>query len=141
MYHFWVTAWPGELARQWVRVFGMSAEGAFIVISHYPPGKKEPATGSIWVPGASGPVAFESMQMVNMPEGNQRLSISSNNVTYRIFLQKQLYRHAPLEQAGFLGRIIRLFIGNWVTRTYRALLEVPGFDGPVPAIVEITVDE
>ncbi len=141
MYHFWVTAWPADLARQWVRVFGMSAEGAFIVMSHYPPGKKEPPSGSIWVPGAPDPVAFDSMQMENSPDGNQTLSISSNNVTYHLFLHKQLYRHAPLEEAGFLGRIIRLFIGNWVTRTYRALLEVPGLDGPVSTIVEITADE
>jgi len=141
MYHYWVTAWPGDLARQWVRVFGLSADGAFIVIAHYPPGKKEPATGSIWVPGAPGPVAFESMQMENILDGNQTLSISSNNVTYRLVLHKQLYRHAPLEQVGFIGRIIRLFTGNWVTRTYRALLEVPGKDGSVPAIVEITADE
>jgi hypothetical protein len=141
MYHYWVTAWPGDLARQWVRVFGMRADGAFIVISHYPPGKKEPAKGSIWIPGAPGPVAFDSMQMENPTEGNQTLSISTNNVTYRLVLHKQLYRHAPLEQVGFIGRIIRLFTGNWVTRTYRALLESPGFDGSVPAIVEITAAE
>jgi hypothetical protein len=141
MYHYWVTAWPGDLARQWVRVFGMSADGAFIVISHYPPGKNEPATGSIWLPGEPGPVAFDSLQMENTTKGNQSLAISSNNVTHRLVLHKQLYRHAPLEQVGFLGRIIRLFTGNWVTRTYRAMLEVPGRDGSVPAIVEITADE
>lgn len=141
MYHYWVTAWPGDLARRWVRVFGMRANGAFIVISHYPPGKKEPATGSIWLPGAPAPVVFDALQMENTTKGNQTLSISSNDVTYRLVMHKQLYRHAPLEQVGFVGRIIELFTGNWVTRTYRALLEIPGNDGPVPAIVEITADE
>jgi len=109
MYHYWVTAWPGDLARQWVRVFGMNDAGSFIVISHYPPGINEPAIGSIWLPGEPGPVAFDTLQMENTTDGNKTLAILSNNVTYRLALNKQLYRHAPLEQVGFLGRIIRLF--------------------------------
>ncbi len=141
MYRFWVTAWPADLARQWVRVFALDNDGAFILMSHYPPKKDLAATGSVWIPGAPGPVALDSMHMEINSAGNKTLSIMSSKTISRLSLQKELYRHAPLENLGFLGSIIRVFIGNWVTRTYRALLEIEGHDGPIPAVVEITSDE
>jgi hypothetical protein len=141
MYHFWVTAWPYDLARQWVRVFGMSADGAFIVMAHYPTEKNEPPRGSVWIPGAPAPVAFDAMQREHTGEGTQILNVVSGKRVHRLFIEKELYRHAPLEDLGFLGRVIRVFIGNWVTRTYRASLLIHDNSSPVQAIVEITDDE
>jgi hypothetical protein len=141
MYHFWVTAWPSDLARQWVRVFGMSEDGAFIVMAHYPAGKNEPARGSVWIPGAPVPVTFDAMVREHRGADSQMLNILSGTQIYRLSIDKELYRHAPLEELGFIGRIIRMFMGNWVTRTYRASLEMHGSSSPLKAIVEITADE
>jgi hypothetical protein len=141
MYHFWVTAWPNDIARKWVRVFGMNDDGAFTMMSRFPPEKDGEATGSIWAPGAPAPVAFDSLEIEASDEMIKTLSISSGGAVYRLVLQKELYRHAPMEEAGIFGRLISVFIGNWVTRTYQARLEVPGQDGRGHAIVEITADE
>ncbi len=141
MYHFWVTAWPAGLARKWVRVYGLWQNQSILVMSHFPPGK-EPARGSIWHPGASTPIALDSLLMEGGKDSYHIISISQGEKEYSLELLKLLYRHAPLEEIGFLGRIIGLFMGNWVTRTYRAQLEMPGNGNIyIPLIVEITEEE
>ncbi len=139
IYHFWVTAWPGDLARKWVRIFGLWENGAFLVMSHFPP-DGGPGMGAIWLPGGDEPVALESIELKS-GESDVLLFKTMKGQAFQFDIQQQLFRHAPLEDLGFLGRIIRLFMGNWVTRTYRANIKLLDHEGVQPAIVEITVDE
>lgn len=141
LYHFWVTAWPAGLARRWVRLYGLSAEGSLLLVSHFPPGE-EPAQGSLWSPGAPCPIPIDSLVMDDVNEAGHGFSITAGEHSYRLHMTQLLYRHAPLEEVGLLGRIISFFMGNWVTRTYRAELRIEeGGVPPLPVIVEITEEE
>ncbi|GEM_PF-3403893 len=120
MHRFWVTAPPSELASRWVRVFGLGKTSTLIVHARELPGRKG-ARGAISASPNHRFVALKGLKLRRV--GTRRiLTIGVGKSRYHVRLGKRLFRHAPLEDAGVIGRIIRMFVGNPVTETFRATL-------------------
>lgn len=139
VHHFWVTALPRRLARSWLRVYGLSGGGAFWALTRVPP-KGGGAVGSVWPPDLAQPIALGDLTT----EGGDRPTawlVEADGRRWRLEVERELFRHAPVEAVGWVGYLVRPFLGNPVTYTYRVRLTGPGVPSGATAIVEHTVDE
>jgi hypothetical protein len=117
------TAMPKALARRWVRVRDL--RGGTLLIARSP-ADGGPPVGWRWTSGDEAPVPLGAFEAEG--EGD----------TWRVALpdrqwrtERLLFRHAPIEEQGFLGALVRPLVGNPVTRTFRTaegLLEVTTVD-------------
>ena len=137
IYHYWVTALPQALASNWIRVFGVAKEGAFYLNARFLP-KSQEVSGSLWMPGDKSPVTLQGAQLVWKDKKRYKIKFLYKGKRYGLLLTRQLFREAPVEQAGVvLGGLIKMIVGNPVTYTYRASFD-PGVAGlPARVIAEV----
>ena len=117
------TTLPGDVARGWVRFRGLKKGCARLLL-----GRRLPAAEPSWQMYAMrerGQPTQAWRQVRVQVEGGERqvrVGIDTGDCHLRIDGFGFLYRHAPLEELGFLGRIVGHVVGNVVTTTYRAIL-------------------
>lgn len=136
------TALPAKLADRWVRFRGLAESGSVLILARFP-GSGEPVDGWVWAQDEGRPVALAGMRSLGPadPDGGLRLeATSAQGDVFRIAIERELYRFAPLEQRGLLVRMLRRVVGNPVTYTYRAVSTRAGSEGePLRGIAEVTI--
>jgi hypothetical protein len=69
------------------------------------------------------------------PARGYRIQGGADGATFTLETREQLYRYAPVEEYGFLGRMAGSVVGNPVTRTFRAQLMMAGM--ALPGLLEV----
>ncbi len=121
--HSRTTLLPAQLASQWIRFRGIAGNEATLMLARFPP-KAGDAEGWVWHrSGVAQPLlALKINRGVVTDEKSWSISFMDQTGKMEILSSQLLYRHAPLEEKGFLKKIVASIIGNPVTRTYRASL-------------------
>jgi hypothetical protein len=140
---FRTTLMPADSARRWVRFRGLEQEHSVLVLGRFPPGDGA-AEAWIWRQGTSAPQVLDrlSVSRIRLSAGRSSTSWevrgSRQGEAFRLISHGQLFRYAPVEQFGMVGRLVKSVVGNPVTTTYRAVLE--GLSGQVPlrGILEVS---
>ena len=118
------TTLPLDLARRWVRFRGLAASGSVLLLARFP-GDGGEVDGWLWLQGQAAPVALASVRVMRLAgeSGGWRVRAQSvSGSSYEIVTGREIHRHAPVEEQGLLGRLLRRLLGNPVTYTYRAAL-------------------
>lgn len=137
--HFRVTALPSDLARRWVRLYSLTASGAFLLMARDPPDAAQPAIGWAWPAASSRPLPLGASSL-HAVEGQWRLEARAGGATWTAVPAGHLFRYAPLEQFGFVGWVAGTLLGNPATHTFR--VKLMGADGIASAaIMEVTANE
>jgi hypothetical protein len=132
---------PSALAKRWIRFRGLTGQQKELLLGRE---ALDGSFGPLWtwqLPGdplklakfavtKKGERTKPSFEIEATGLDNQRLKIRSKSF---------LYRHAPVEDLGFLGKVVQPVVGSPVTYTTRATLDLP--DGrSVDGILEVSVD-
>jgi len=130
------TMLPTKIAHQWVRFRGINDNNSHLILARQPT-KKDVFTGWDWRQKNSQPRIIRHLSI--QQKGNAQFPeinfVSSDN-DYQIQIQELLLRYAPLEEKGFLMKVISYAIGNPVTYTYRANL-VSSSGEKIPGMLEV----
>ncbi len=138
------TTLPSDLAQRWVRFRGLAASGSTLLLARFP-SDGGGVDGWFWRQGEVAPVALEAVRVTRLASssGQWRMSVrSAAGADYEITTHREIHRHAPVEAFGFWGRMLRRFLGNPVTYTYRAnLIGLPEGSETVSlqGIAEVTI--
>ncbi len=131
------TVRPSELARRWIRFRALRGDRALLVLG------REALDGTyapLWTGDGTGPrdghrsVQLERSDGPGAPAFLVRIEGGAAPLTIRS--GALLYRDAPVEDLGLLGKLVAPFIGSPVTYVYRARAAADGGD-PVDGILEV----
>ncbi len=122
IYRFWTTAWPSDLAEYWLRLYGVGAEGTFLLFAWKPIGKSG-MEGFILFPDRVNPVTIENCALLNNKPGNYFVKAEAGKRHFEITTDQRFDRHAPVEQLGAFKFLIAPWLGNPVTQTFSATME------------------
>lgn len=128
---------PKDLARRWVRFRGLRGERGLLLLGReghdgrfaplwscsQPGGCRELASFRVERQGRGGATSF-------------RVELATGAAPIEIRAARLLYRDAPVEDLGFLGKLIAPFTGSPVTYVYRATAQ-DGAGAPVDGILEV----
>jgi hypothetical protein len=128
---------PKDLARRWVRFRGLRGERGLLLLGReghdgrfaplwscsQPGGCRELASFRVERQGRGGATSF-------------RVELASGAAPIEIRSARLLYRDAPLDDLGFLGKLVAPFTGSPVTYVYRATAQ-DGAGGLVDGILEV----
>jgi hypothetical protein len=129
-----------QLARRWIRFRGLRGERrALLLARESQAGGFAPAW--LWLEGRE-PRSFERFELTREEAGGAPRWAAAlfGGVEGRILSGAQLYRHAPVEELGAIGRIVAPVVGSPVTWTSRATLQLPG-EAPLAGILEVSLLE
>ncbi len=140
--HSRTTTLPDGIARGWLRFRALRGECAQLLLLRWPP-VDGAAHGWHWRRGMVAPIALHlsNARLPSAPpeQGGAAINLGSEQESFVMTPRFMLYRHAPVEELGFVGRLIKAWFGNPTTRTYRAVYRGPSDPcGDVPGILEIT---
>ena len=119
------TAMPRDLAYRWFRFLGLN-QGESLMFRVRIDESGEHCMGWWWRQEDPGPTkgAPSVMGLTSVPEGGGfAFTINDGKVVYEVQVEELLLRHAPIEELGFLGKMIRPWLGRPETRTYRAQIK------------------
>lgn len=140
MDHSRSTAAPAQLARGWVRFRGLRSPCAMLLLARLPPQGTDPWEGYAWFQGSSTPVALSDLRG-DFPKKAATVggpfSLQSEALQIAIRPDHGLYRYAPLEEYGLLGRMIKSWVGSSITRTYRASMNSNFLQSPLPSLTAV----
>jgi hypothetical protein len=135
------TTLPKDLLKGWVRFRGFSPKCSTILSVRLPPGKDEGPYAYWWRQGSAQPEALGAPS-ITMPGENFEqtpvdLVIHTDKRDFKITGKSLLYRDAPLESHGVLGRMVGAFVGHVTTKTYAAVLHDEGACGDISGVLEL----
>jgi hypothetical protein len=145
--HSRATAVSKSIAKQWIRFRALDPKNPQLVLVRFPADSSPSKSpdGWLWRDVASGPSALSGVKVGHRGEDTKDevrswlVLAKSRDQTVEIRSSKLLYRHAPAEEYGMIGRIVGTFLGNPITYTYRADL-LRSRNGPsVPGLLEVTL--
>ena len=98
------------------------------------------ARGYIWRAGEDAPRALVPTRLsFPAPDARQQtVSLEQGDLKLQLKPAQRLFRHAPMEEQGWLGRLVGSWVGNPVTTTYRATVAGNGLCPNLQGIMEIT---
>ena len=121
--HSRTTTMPADLARRWARLRKLTPTASVLALVRYPPGNAVPV-GWTWHQGEKSPTRLNKAEVV---KSGDEWYVSFDGIKGEIRGKDLLYRDAPVENMGLIGKIVKAVVGNPVTYTYRVeggLLEV-----------------
>lgn len=134
------TCYPKTLMHGWLRFRGFSEKCSTVVSVRLPPDKKDAPSGYWWRQGTKAPETLQTLAVKLPPEKAQPVpfdvTVTSAQRPFNLRATQLLYRNAPLETHGFLGRMAKPFLGNPVTYTYGATLHDPTC-GDITGVMEL----
>ena len=137
------TALPNRIARLWVRFRALDAERSQLLLLRFPAGNGA-AKGWYWSAKTDGPAPIRRAQAQRAPGKDLarpwRARIQTQDELLQIRTTSLLNRHAPVEEYGFMGRIVSAIVGNPVTYTFRGQLRRKG-EPPLSGILEVTIPD
>lgn len=137
MNHSRTNALPATVARRWVRFRAVRTEQPVVVHLRLPPNGG--ATG--FVLGNEDPVPIRDAKLGSRGSGDRRAyraRLKTAKSRHQITTKgPPLFRDAPLEKYGWVGRLLGHVLGNPVTFTYRGTIESGG--RKVDGVVEVAL--
>ena len=138
------TTRPKDLACGWFRMRSLTNSSARLLLWRLKPDCKS-GEGWLWLPPAA-PEKIVSLETSKTPEtpdadGKVQTTIRTSSTHHTITVSKRLFRFAPVEEYGFLGRLAMPFVGNPITQTWRGKIHAQGTKAQSRAIIEVTCDE
>jgi hypothetical protein len=134
------TMLPAKLARGWLRFRGLTGGCPTLLLVRFPPKGGKPE-GWSWNPGASDLRRFDELR-VELPgvTGSKAgdAHLSAKGLKVHLSPVTHLYRSAPSEEFGLMGRMVSSVVGKVVTHTVRASIERADGCGPQSGILEIS---
>jgi len=114
---------PGRIARRWVRFRALRGHNPTLLLVRYPPGDASPR-GWTWQNGHLH--RLTNLRLFSHDTADRwRLQGQLQNEPFRFSTGHRILRSAPVEALGALSRVARALVGNPVTSTFRARLELP----------------
>lgn len=153
------TALPSKIGRLWIRFRALGTPGALVLVRYPPQGEPR---GYAWSRGAAQPEALRHVKIGRRdpkaaraggdaarrgddetnPAPEWRVLLETQpHATWKIGSKDLIYRDAPVESHGLIGPLLKSLIGNPVTYTYHAELEITGSKQPIPGILEAEIEE
>jgi hypothetical protein len=135
------TTLPKDLLKGWVRFRGFSEKCSTVLSVRLPPGNGQPPQAYWWRQGSPKPEALTEVT-VTMPAENFEqtpvdMVVHTAQRDFKLTGKQLLYRDAPLESHGVLGRMVGAFVGHVVTKTYAATLHDGGSCGDISGVLEL----
>lgn len=134
--HSRTTVPPDALAHRWVRFRALRAPHRLLVLGRQLPGGRwDPAW--IWRQGEA-PRALDALELHRSggEGGPWTATLRDGSASGTVSAGPSLYRHAPLEELGPIGWLVRAVMDAPVTTTFRATLAEPA---PVDGILEVSI--
>jgi len=128
--------YPKDFSNGWISFYGSGAAGSqFLAEFHFPADKASPAAGWTWSNLDQMPKPLLGLQMVrkmNLPV------VTAPRALFVISGEQSLFRYSIVDELGpLLGNVVRLIIGNPVTRYYRAQARANPGQQPIEGVLEI----
>jgi len=120
--HSRATSMPRDIAYQWFRFLGLQKTDSLMFrVRALNPGKD--MTGWRWAQSETGPSVGmpRIVGLETVPEGaGFKFDVIFGEDVYQVSVDELVLHFAPLDELGLLGVMIRPWLGNPETRTYRA---------------------
>jgi len=131
------TLLPKDIASRWIRFRSINQSDSHLILIRYPD-LTQKSNGWMWNQETSvESITSVSFNTNSLPIINIETSQNSD-VNYAINAKHLIYRQAPLEEKGLLGKVLSQLIGNPVTYTYRASMTAQsGIE--ISGILEVSV--
>jgi hypothetical protein len=135
------TVQPAELARRWVRFRALRAGPAprtLLLAREAPDGR----FGNAWLwEEGSAPRALSALELSRLGSGGgQTAWLAHFPEVGAVASTSLLYRSAPVQELGLLGRVLKPLVGSPVTYTHRAVLQREGAPAQ-PGLLEVSLEE
>jgi hypothetical protein len=136
------TVAPAKLAKRWLRFRALRGQERLVLLA------REGADGSfgpvyVWQEGRE-PQTYARFELTRTGKKASTAWQASLAAAERAALTVRstglLHRHAPVEDLGLLGGLVRPVVGSPVTYVLRAVLERPG-QQPLEGLMEVSLDE
>ena len=128
---------PRSLAKRWIRFRSLDSKGGFLVLV------REDQNGSKqgWTLSAQdGMVPIKNVRLASRgkdPKPAYQVLLSSQLGDFKLRSKQQLRRDAPVENHGFVGKMVGSLVGSPVAYTYKAIMHMKGSDQNWPGLLEI----
>jgi hypothetical protein len=135
--------YPKDFSRGWISFYGRKPGGQFLADFHFPAGKTSGAVGWTWMNQDKMPKPLAGLQMAmklceNGTHANAIPFVTAPNALFVISGQQSLFRFSLIDDLGpILGNIVKLIVGNPVTRFYWAQARTAPGQPPIEGILEI----
>ena len=139
---------PSELASKWIRFRAINEKDSTLLIARYPILSGSPE-GWLWnqneIPAQILKISSNLNKLSTLTNSTSfshspslpQIEIEASDNKYAIKAEQLIYRQAPLEEKGLLGKMLSQFIGNPVTYSYRASIMVNSED-TIKGILEVS---
>jgi len=131
---------PKDLARRWIRFRGLRGDRGLLLLGRE---GKDGRFLPLWAcrePDACRTYgSFHVQREGNASTPSFRIDVSHHSDEILVRSGRQLYRDAPIEEMGIIGKVVTPFTGSPVTYVYRATAAVGG-EQPVEGILEVELD-
>lgn len=138
------TTMPSDIARQWVRFRSFNDGNTILLVARFPPDEGA-VVGWVWRQPQEAPTAILSLALTPLrgtKAPSWQIDVRTEKRVLLVRSGRLLYRHAPVEEMGLIGHLVRAIAGNPVTYTLRASLTEAGVAAPFEGILEVSnVDE
>jgi hypothetical protein len=136
------TVAPAKLAKHWLRFRALRGQERVLVLAREGlDGRFGPVY--VWRRGQE-PRMYERFELVRRGKKARTSWEASLGAVEGVALKVRstglLHRHAPVEDLGLLGGLVRPVVGSPVTYVLRAALERPGQE-PLEGLMEVSLDE
>jgi hypothetical protein len=131
---------PKDLAERWIRFRALRGErGALLLGRRAHDGRFTP----VWACDAPGQCrsygSFAVERGGDAKAPTFTIALPSEREPLRIESRRLLYRDAPIEELGVLGKLVAPFFGSPVTYVHRAVLT--GHGAPIDGVLEVELSE
>jgi hypothetical protein len=135
--------YPKSFSRGWVYYYGCPMGCRFLADFRFPPHGTGDVAGWIWKDNVSAPQPVVAMQVAygsTTVDGKKMttVTVSSPDSSFTITSGYELYRFSVIEDLGpILGSIIKIVVGNPVTRFYKAQVVQSSVDTAEQGVLEV----
>ena len=135
--------YPKNFSHGWVYYYGCPSGCRFLANFRYPPHNARGVAGWIWKDNAPTPQPVADMQVTYgsaMVDGKSMttVAVSALDGSFTITSQRELYRFSIIDDIGpILGSIIKMAVGNPVTRFYKAQVTLLPRQVPMQGVLEV----
>lgn len=135
------TLMPGDTARQVARFRGVADARPLLVHARFAPDGT--VHGWLWRHGQAAPVPLDTATLSRIGAGSESWEVRAEGggEQPRLLSRQLLFRYAPVEQHGFLGRLARPVVGNPVTMTFRGVAQGLTGQMSIKGILEVTLNQ
>jgi len=143
MDHTITVALPQDIARKWIRFRSINQTNPIVMLAHLPSDKNLSSKAFMWRNTMHH--YNEISSFIDKTQSRNDKIFGNVNWTFHInrfsvMPGNLLYRNAPLENSGWIGRLIAPITGNPVTWIYRAILQIDNGES-INGILEVSMVE